>query len=62
MCDLNVFLLHGDSREQVMDSVTRIVVDGDSIELTGILGEQKTVTGYIKEINISTTEALIVAK
>lgn len=62
MCDLNVILLHGDSREQVMDSVTRIVVDGDSIELTGILGEQKTVTGFIKEINISSTEALIVAK
>jgi predicted RNA-binding protein len=62
MCDLNVILLHGDSREQVMDSVTRIVVDGDSIELTGILGEQKTVTGFIKEINISSTEAIIVAK
>ncbi|MCQ1535659.1 CooT family nickel-binding protein [Methanosarcina sp. KYL-1] len=62
MCELNVILLRGDSREQVMDSVARIVVEGDSIELTGILGEQMTVAGSVKEINFSSGEALILAK
>jgi uncharacterized protein len=61
MCELNVFLLRGDQREKVMDSVARILVEGDSIQLTGILGDQKTVEGSIKEVNFSRGEALILA-
>lgn len=59
MCEINVIMLCGEKREQIMDSVAKIVVEGDSIELTGILGEKKTVTGSIKEINFSRGEALI---
>ncbi len=61
MCELNVFLLRGDERERVMDSVARILVEGDSIQLTGILGDQMTVEGSIKEVNFSRGEALILA-
>ncbi len=62
MCEINVFLLSVDKRERVMDSVAKILVEGDSIQLTGILGDQMTVGGSIKEINFSRGEALILAK
>jgi predicted RNA-binding protein len=61
MCEINVFLLRGDERERIMDSVAKILVEGDSIQLTGILGDQMTVGGSIKEINFSRGEALILA-
>jgi len=61
MCELNVFLLRGDERERIMDSVARIFVEGNSIQLTGILGDQMTVEGSIREINFSRGEALILA-
>ncbi|MDD2614317.1 MAG: CooT family nickel-binding protein [Methanosarcina sp.] len=61
MCEINVFLLRGDNRERIMDSVAKILVEGDSIQLTGILGDKMTVGGSIKEINFSRGEALILA-
>jgi uncharacterized protein len=62
MCEINVFILRGDMRERIMDSVAKILVEGDSIQLTGILGDKMTVEGSIKEINFSRGEALILAK
>ena len=61
MCELNVFLLRGDERERIMDSVSRILVEGNSVQLTGILGDQMTVEGSVKEVNFSRGEALILA-
>jgi len=61
MCELNVIMLRGDSRERIMDSVAKILVEGSSIQLIGILGDRMTVEGSIKEINISRGEALILA-
>ena len=61
MCELNVILLRGNRRERVMDSVAKILVEGDSIQLTGILGDKMTLVGSIKEVNISRGEALILA-
>ncbi len=62
MCELNVILLSGDNRERIMDSVAKILVEGDSIQLTGILGDKMTVQGSIKEINFSRGEAIILSK
>ena len=61
MCELNVILLRGNKRERVMDSVAKILVEGNSIQLTGILGDKMTLVGSIKEVNISRGEALILA-
>jgi predicted RNA-binding protein len=61
MCELNVVMLRGDKRERVMDSVAKILVEGNSIQLTGILGDRMTVEGSIKEVNLSRGEALILA-
>lgn len=61
MCELNIILLRGENREKVMESVAKIQVEGNSIQLTGILGDKMTVEGSIKEINFSRGEALILA-
>jgi len=61
MCELNIILLRGETREKVMDSVAKIQVEGNSIQLTGILGDKMTVEGSIKEINFSRGEALILS-
>lgn len=61
MCELNVIMLRGDIRERVMDSVAKILVEGNSIQLTGILGDRMTVEGSLKEVNLSRGEALILA-
>jgi len=61
MCELNVILLRGNRREKVMDSVAKILVEGNSLQLTGILGDKMTIEGSIKEVNISRGEALILA-
>ena len=61
MCEINAILLRGDKRERIMDSVAKILVEGNSVHLTGILGDKMTVEGSIKEINFSRSEALILA-
>lgn len=62
MCEINVIMLSGENRERVMDSVAKILVEGDSIHLTGILGDRMTIEGSIKEINFSRGEAIIIPK
>jgi len=62
MCEINVILLKGENRERIMDSVAKILVEGDSIQLTGILGDRMTVEGSIKEVNFSRNEAIILSK
>jgi len=41
--------------------VVAALVEGNSIQLTGILGDKMTLEGSIKEVNISRGEALILA-
>lgn len=62
MCELNAVLVRGDEREVVMESVTRMVVDGDSIELVGIFGDRKIVSGSIKEVDFTKGETIIIEK
>ncbi|ABE51801.1 CooT family nickel-binding protein [Methanococcoides burtonii] len=60
MCELNVIVVKGDEKELVMESVTKMLVDGDSIELTGIFGEKTIIFGTIKEIDFSKGETIII--
>jgi predicted RNA-binding protein len=62
MCEINIILLSGENRERIMESVAKIQVEGDSIQLTGILGDKMTVEGSVKEINFSRGEAIILSK
>lgn len=62
MCELNAILIRGDERELIMESVTRMVADNDSVELTGIFGDKKIVSGSIKEVDFTKGETLIIEK
>jgi predicted RNA-binding protein len=55
MCELRIIF----KGSAVMEDVVRIKVEGDSIKLFGMLGETKTVSGRVKEINLTKQEAII---
>ena len=59
MCELKVILIKGETRSMVMESVTKMIVDGQNVNLYGMLGEKETVKGSIKEINFGSGEAII---
>lgn len=62
MCELKAILERGEeNRDIIMESTTRVIVEGDEIELTGIFGERENVQGSIKEINFSKGELIILA-
>jgi hypothetical protein len=60
MCELKAVLLKDGERKTVMESVTRMLVVGGSVELYSILGERETVAGSIKEVDFSKGETIIV--
>ncbi len=55
MCELKIIF----KGSVIMEDVVRIKADGDSIKLFGMLGETKTISGRIKDINITKQEAII---
>jgi len=62
MCELNAVLVRDGERKLVMESVTRMVVDGNSIELTGIFGDRKIVSGSIRDVDFAKGETIILGK
>jgi predicted RNA-binding protein len=62
MCELDAILLEDNTRQLVMVSVTKVMVDGDSIELIGILGDRTNLKGAIKLIDFSKGEIVILSK
>ncbi|MFA0822332.1 MAG: CooT family nickel-binding protein [Methanomethylovorans sp.] len=62
MCELDVILLKDNTRQLVMESVTKVMVDEDTIQLIGILGDRKTLNGFIKTIDFSKGEIVIHSK
>jgi predicted RNA-binding protein len=55
MCELKIIF----KGKVIMEDVVRIKADGDSIKLFGMLGEEKTVSGRIKDVNLTKQEAII---
>jgi predicted RNA-binding protein len=55
MCELRIIF----KGSTIMENVVRLKVSGDSIKLYGMLGEEKTVSGRIKDVNITKQEAII---
>ncbi|TGC07488.1 CooT family nickel-binding protein [Methanolobus halotolerans] len=62
MCELNAIVIKGDERKTIMESVTKMIVEGDSIQLYGIFGEKETIKGSIKEVDFSKGETIILGK
>jgi hypothetical protein len=60
MCELKAILVDSGVESFLMEDVVRITVRGDSIELTGLLGEKKVVQGKLSDVNLTKQEAIIV--
>jgi len=53
MCEATAFRVLSDtSEEKIMESVTKIHIDGDRILIDDLFGERKEIIGIIKEINL----------
>jgi predicted RNA-binding protein len=55
MCELKIIF----KGKTIMNDVIRIKADGDLVSLYGMLGEEKTVSGRIKDVNLTKQEAII---
>jgi len=62
MCELKVFLLKGEERQKVMDSVVRITIQDGSVLLEGIFGESMKVDGRLVRVDIMTQTAEVVGR
>ncbi len=59
MCESTVYLQRDGGRELVMENVTLITVEGDSVKLTGIFGQSKALKGKVLRIDSDKHEVLI---
>ncbi|HLB70051.1 MAG: CooT family nickel-binding protein [Candidatus Methanoperedens sp.] len=55
MCELRVIF----NGKNIMHDVVRITADKNSIRLQSIVGETKTISGRIIEVNLTKQEAII---
>jgi len=61
MCEANAFLLKGDAEEKVLENVDELEVDGDTVRMVNIFGEQKSLRARVKRYNNSEGKILLVA-
>ena len=52
MCESSAFVVSGQSRELLMEDVVKVVVRGETVTCTNIVGETKTVSGRLSEVNL----------
>lgn len=53
MCEANAYLTNGDEEILIMESVDVVEPEGENMwHLVGIFGDQKTVQGRIKQMNL----------
>jgi predicted RNA-binding protein len=55
MCELKIII----NGKQIMEDVIRMQVEGDSIRLQSLLGDEITVSGRIVDVNLSKQVAII---
>jgi len=53
MCEATAFKVLSDmSEEKIMESVTKVQIEGDRILIDDLFGDRKEIIGVIKEINL----------
>lgn len=62
MCLSDAFEIKDGQRSPLLNYVSGISVDGDSITLTDMLGARKTVTGTLKSVDLTKNVILIEMK
>jgi predicted RNA-binding protein len=50
MCEANAYIIKGDEKELVMESVDTVAPEGDGVRLISIFGDQKFVKGTIHSL------------
>lgn len=48
MCEANAFLLQEGSEEMILENVDELEVDGDTVKMINIFGEQKSLRARVK--------------
>ncbi len=48
MCEANAFLLQEGSEEIILENVDELEVDGDTVKMINIFGEQKSLRARVK--------------
>ncbi len=51
MCEMNAYLTGDGKEEMFLESLARIEVRGDTLEITSVFGDRKRLSGRIIEIN-----------
>ena len=59
MCETNAFLRSGGAEEMLLESLSKIEVKGDSLQLFNIFGDRKELQGRIVEINFQGGRVLV---
>ena len=59
MCETNAFLRSGGAEEMLLESLSKIEVKGDSLQLFNIFGDRKELQGRIVEINFQGGKVLL---
>ena len=59
MCETNAFLRSGGAEEMLLESLSKIEVKGDSLQLFNIFGDRKELQGRIVEINFQGGKVLV---
>jgi predicted RNA-binding protein len=60
MCELSVYIVKGETREKVMESVVRLIMHDGKVLMEGIFGDSKEVEGRLVEVNIIAQSADII--
>lgn len=62
MCESTAYLVSPEGESKVMEYVVNIIPKDDKWFLTNILGEEKTVEGILKEVDLLKNKILIEKK
>ena len=59
MCETKLFIERKGNREKLMEEVTFIQVEGGTIRVLNLTGEEKTFNAKIKEIDFERNEVIL---
>ena len=59
MCEAHAFIIHDGKEEKLLENVDELQVDGDSIRLVNIFGEQKIVKAKVKSYHNQESKILL---
>ena len=52
MCEANAYIIRDGREEPIMENVDILQPEGDTLRLTSLFGEELTVVGKIKSVNL----------